>query len=40
MTATKTIYIAAPIFSDAEREFNLKLSDQITQRGLIVFLPQ
>ena len=40
MTATKTIYLAAPLFSDAEREFNLKLRDQITKRGFSVFLPQ
>ena len=40
MTATKTIYLAAPLFSDAEREFNCKLRDQITKRGFSVFLPQ
>ena len=40
MSATKTIYLAAPLFSDAEREFNCKLRDQITKRGFSVFLPQ
>ena len=40
MTATKTIYLAAPLFSEAEREFNCKLRDQITERGFPVFLPQ
>ncbi len=40
MTARKTIYLAAPLFSDAEREFNCKLRDQITERGFSVFLPQ
>lgn len=40
MTATKTIYLAAPLFSEAEQEFNRKLRDQITERGFSVFLPQ
>ena len=40
MTATKTIYLAAPLFSDAEREFNCKLRDQIVKLGFSVFLPQ
>ena len=40
MTATKTIYLAAPLFSDAEREFNCKLRDQIVELGFSVFLPQ
>ena len=40
MTAKKTIYLAAPLFSKAEQEFNRKLRDQITERGFSVFLPQ
>ena len=40
MTATKIIYLAAPLFSDAEREFNCKLRDQIVELGFSVFLPQ
>ena len=40
MAATKTIYLAAPLFSEAELEFNCKLRDQITERGFSVFLPQ
>ena len=40
MTATKTIYFAAPLFSEAEREFNCKLRDQIVELGFSVFLPQ
>lgn len=40
MTAIKTIYLAAPLFSEAEQEFNRKLRDQITERGFSVFLPQ
>ncbi|HJH32327.1 MAG TPA: nucleoside 2-deoxyribosyltransferase [Methanosarcinaceae archaeon] len=40
MTATKTIYLAAPLFSEAEREFNNKIRDQMVERGFSVFLPQ
>ena len=40
MTATKIIYLAAPLFSEAEREFNRKLRDQVIERGFSVFLPQ
>lgn len=34
------IYFAAPLFSNAERRFNLELSKQIEQLGFDVFLPQ
>ncbi|NOZ82869.1 MAG: nucleoside 2-deoxyribosyltransferase [Euryarchaeota archaeon] len=34
------IYIAAPLFSAAEREYNLKLSRMLAELGHEVFLPQ
>lgn len=40
MTGKKIIYLAAPLFSEAEQEFNRKLRDQIVERGFSVFLPQ
>ena len=40
MTATKTIYLAAPLFSMAEQEFNRKLCNMIVKSGFSVFLPQ
>ena len=40
MTGKKTIYLAAPLFSETEQEFNRKLRDQIVERGFSVFLPQ
>lgn len=36
----KRIYLAAPLFSDAERAFNLVLRDLLTARGYPVYLPQ
>lgn len=36
----KTVYLAAPLFSEAERDFNSKLSDEIKNAGFYVFLPQ
>lgn len=36
----KTIYLAAPLFSEAECDFNRKLRDEIKQIGFAVFLPQ
>ncbi len=36
----KTIYLAAPLFSEAECEFNRKLRDEIRRTGFLVFLPQ
>lgn len=34
------LYFAAPLFCDAEREFNEKLTNQIELLGYEVFLPQ
>jgi len=34
------IYIAAPLFSTAEREFNEKLANALERNGFEVFLPQ
>lgn len=36
----KNIYLAAPLFSEAECEFNCKLRDEIKNAGFNVFLPQ
>jgi nucleoside 2-deoxyribosyltransferase len=36
----KTIYLAAPLFSIAEQEFNQRLCDFLTKNGFTVFLPQ
>lgn len=36
----KTVYLAAPLFSEAELEFNRKLRDVIKGAGFRVFLPQ
>lgn len=40
MTPTKTIYLAGPLFSEAEQDFNRKLRDILVKRGFSVFLPQ
>ena len=34
------IYFAAPLFCKAEKEFNLRLTDKLEERGFVVFLPQ
>ncbi len=34
------IYFAAPLFSQAERAFNLQLTEELEERGFKVFLPQ
>ena len=34
------IYLAAPLFSQAEREFNVKVADGLRSEGFDVFLPQ
>jgi nucleoside 2-deoxyribosyltransferase len=34
------VYLAAPLFSDAERAFNLVLRDALTAGGYLVYLPQ
>ncbi len=36
----KTVYLAAPLFSEAECDFNRKLRDELKTAGFIVFLPQ
>lgn len=36
----RTVYLAAPLFSEAERDFNRKLREHIQSTGLKVFLPQ
>lgn len=35
-----TLYFAAPLFSSAERTFNLALAEKLERAGLTVFLPQ
>ena len=34
------IYFAAPLFSEAEREFNVKMTNELRKEGFDVFLPQ
>ena len=34
------IYFAAPLFCKAEKEFNLRLTEKLEERGFVVFLPQ
>jgi len=34
------IYFAAPLFSQAEKVFNLQLTDKLEEHGFVVFLPQ
>ena len=36
----KTVYLAAPLFSEAECDFNRKLRDELINSGFKVFLPQ
>lgn len=36
----KTVYLAAPLFSEAECDFNRKLRDELISAGFNVFLPQ
>lgn len=38
--AAKTVYFAAPLFSQSEREYNLKLTKVLEDHGYQVFLPQ
>ncbi|WP_440953430.1 nucleoside 2-deoxyribosyltransferase [Methanococcoides sp. FTZ1] len=40
MSITKTIYLAAPLFSEAEQEFNKKLENALEGLGFSVFVPQ
>ncbi|MBU2560405.1 nucleoside 2-deoxyribosyltransferase [archaeon] len=34
------VYLAAPLFSEGEREFNEKIKSRLTREGFSVFLPQ
>lgn len=36
----KTVYLAAPLFSEAECDFNRKLKSELNSFGFDVFLPQ
>ncbi|UGV40070.1 nucleoside 2-deoxyribosyltransferase [Methanococcoides orientis] len=40
MSITKKIYLAAPLFSEAEQEFNKKLETALEEIGFSVFVPQ
>lgn len=38
--STKNIYLAGPLFNHAEKEFNLKITNILEEKGYLVFLPQ
>jgi nucleoside 2-deoxyribosyltransferase len=40
MEVKKQIYLAGPLFSKAERDFNVYLRDRLVEIGFRVFLPQ
>lgn len=40
MSKKKIIYLAGPLFTHAELEYNLKLKDMLLNDGFSVFLPQ
>jgi len=40
MNTTKNIYLAAPLFSEAEQDFNRKLETALKDLGFDVFVPQ
>ncbi len=40
MDEKKQIYLAGPLFSQAERDFNILLRDRLVEMGFAVFLPQ
>ncbi|MGB9940741.1 nucleoside 2-deoxyribosyltransferase [Methanosarcina sp.] len=40
MNRKKRIYLAGPLFSHAELEYNCKLRDSLLKKGFSVFLPQ
>ena len=41
MTASaQIVYIAAPLFNEAERAFNLRVDEMLTGMGFRTFLPQ
>ena len=35
----QTVYLAAPLFTEAEREFNLKLKNELSNMGFAVYSP-
>lgn len=39
-SAKKRVYFAAPLFSQSEKDFNLKLTELLEKHGYEVFLPQ
>ncbi len=40
MSKKKLIYLAGPLFTHAELEYNCKLKDMLLKKGFSVFLPQ
>lgn len=40
MDTSKKVYIAGPLFSEGELDFNKKLRDAVAQKGFSVYLPQ
>ena len=40
MDFMRNVYLAAPLFSEAECDFNSRLRDELEQLGMRVFLPQ
>lgn len=40
MPKNQSIYLAAPLFSLAEREFNERIAENLSQQGFLVILPQ
>ncbi len=40
MSTKKKIYLAGPLFTHAELEYNLKIKDLLVKKKILVFLPQ
>lgn len=40
MSTEKKIYLAGPLFTHAEIEYNLKIKDLLVKKNFLVFLPQ
>lgn len=40
MDTSKKVYIAGPLFSEAELDFNKKLKEAVAKKGFPVYLPQ
>ncbi|MDD1673618.1 MAG: nucleoside 2-deoxyribosyltransferase [Methanomicrobiales archaeon] len=40
MTSLQQVYLAGPLFSEAEKRYNLYLRDPLTGSGFMVYLPQ